>query len=421
MKKVFGIAAMLLALSACNKIESENKAEGIPFTATISLSANEVTKALAESGSTLEATWAVGEKVALIHNGKCDEMEVESVNAGSATITGTITGSPSDGDAVTIIYPYSAVDLAYGTVKSNLLSAQDGTLTGTSGTSIAEKYDVRKGNGTLKVEGTATLNGSVSLTNKNAIFKLTLKDIDGAADVSAVSLKIYNQDNTLLTTVTPASGYEKAMYVALPTTATTLKFAVNDGTTKYFNMASGLSLSSKYYQSTLKLATVGDVILSSGKCAKSGTSGAVAMIAYLGSDSDCTNGLAIQLNINNDAQKNKKWDVAKTGAAGLTSVPGGIWRLPSKEDWENMFVACAVSGDASVFDVENTPYSIAGFKNKLPSDVATWMSTKYLWTSSTSNDNAWHAFFYLTTSTPNVKFNKNSMSELYCYVGCLAF
>ena len=62
MKKVFGIAALLLALAACNKIESENgpveNIVGIPFSATVSLGDNAATKAIAESGSTIVATWA---------------------------------------------------------------------------------------------------------------------------------------------------------------------------------------------------------------------------------------------------------------------------------------------------------------------------------------------------------------------------
>jgi len=294
--KFFLMAALALTFAACSNDDNDiltpaqpAKAEGIPFTATISIDNGAATRAITENGTTLETSWAAGEKVALIHNGVSDEMTVSSVSGGVATITGSITGSPSGNDDVTIIYPSSAADGTTGNVKSDLLAAQDGTLTGTSGTSIAEKYDVRKGSGTLNATGTS-LSGTVTLTNQNAIFKLTLKDIEGSADVSATSVKIYNQENTLLTTVTPASGYEKVMYVALPTTATTLKFSVTDGTTNYFNMASSLSLAANYYQSTIKLATVGDVILSSGKCAKAGTSGAVAMIAYLGNGSDCTNG-----------------------------------------------------------------------------------------------------------------------------------
>ena len=175
--------ALALALTACNKNEIDfqpkNEAEGIPFSATVSAGSGLDTRALAESGTTLQATWAVGETVALIHNGIFDEMTVSAVSGGTATITGTITGCPSDGDPVTIIYPSSAADGTTGNVKSDLLYAQDGTLTGTEGTSIAEKYDVRKGTGTLKVSETGSLNGKVSLQNQFAIFKFTVRTADG--------------------------------------------------------------------------------------------------------------------------------------------------------------------------------------------------------------------------------------------------
>ena len=418
------MAALALTFAACSNDDNDilspvetqpAESKGIPFSATISVGDNSSLRALTESGTTIEATWAVGEKVALIHNGVNDVMEVESVDGGVATITGTITGSPSDGDGVTVIYPSDAADGATGDVKADWLAAQDGTLTGTGGTSISEKYDVRKGTGTLKVSGTASLDGSVSLTNQNAIFKLTLKDIDGSSDVSAASVKIYDQANTLLTTVTPASGYEKAMYVALPTTATTLKFAVSDGTTNYFNMASGLSLASKYYQSTIKLATVGDVIMSTGKCAKAGTSGAVAMIAYLGNGSDCTNGLAIQLN---SSPEWKNWEDAKTYAAGLTAVPGGTWRLPLKEDWQNMFLGCAKSGDASSASDFMNP--IAGFKEKIAATGISWQSYLY-WSSTASGSNAWDVRVYLDGSYALAYFYEDDTSYELSVLGCLAF
>jgi hypothetical protein len=350
--------------------------------------------------------------VALIHNGVKDEMTVSAVNAGVATITGTITGSPSGGDAVTIIYPSDAADGTTGNVKSDWLSSQDGTLKGTSGTSIEEKYDVRKGSGALNASGTS-LDGTVSLTNQNAIFKLTLKDIDGTNDVSATSVVISDQTG-VVTTVTPASGYENAMYVALPTTATTLKFLVTDSDSKkYFNMASSLSLGANYYQSTVKLATVGDVILSTGKCAKAGTGSPVAMIAYLGNGSDCTNGLAIQLNT---SHVEKNWNDAKTYASGLTAVPGGTWRLPSKADWQNMFVGCAKSGDAGA---GNTMKPIAGFNEKIGATGITWKSGFY-WSSSGSTY-PWSVGITLGGSNANAEFYEDDANEQYRVLGCLAF
>ena len=324
--KFFFMAALALMMTACSNDDNDltqqpAKAEGIPFTATISLDQSATTRALTENGTTIEATWATGEKVALIYTVSATtyvkEAEVTPQGDGTATISTTLEGSPADDTDVTIVYPASAVDGTTKDVKTNLLASQNGLLTGTG--SIAEKYELRKTTtpAKLKIDGTtASLKGTVSLTNQNAIFKLTLKDIDGTSDVSATSVVISDQTG-VVTTVTPASGYENAMYVALPTTATTLKFLVTGSDSKkYFNMASSLSLGASYYQSTVKLATVGDVILSTGKCAKAGTSGAVAKICYLGDETgesayNYTNGLALALS---DASTGCKWKTSNDDA-----------------------------------------------------------------------------------------------------------
>ena len=266
------------------------------------------------------ATWATGEKVALIYTVSATtyvkEAEVTPQGDGTATISTMLEGSPADDTDVTIVYPASAVDGTTKDVKTDLLASQNGLLTGTG--SIAEKYELRKTTtpAKLKIDGTtASLKGTVSLTNQNAIFKLTLKDIDGTSDVSATSVVISDQTG-VVTTVTPAPA-TNVMYVALPTTATTLKFLVTGSDSKkYFNMASSLSLGASYYQSTVKLATVGDVILSTGKCAKAGTSGAVAKICYLGDETgesayNYTNGLALALS---DASTGCKWKTEDSDA-----------------------------------------------------------------------------------------------------------
>ena len=325
--KLFFMAALALMTAACSNDDNDltqqpAKAEGIPFTATISIGESGTTRALSESGSTLVATWDTGEKVALIYTVSATtyvkEAEVTPQGDGTATISTTLEGSPADDTDVTIVYPYSAVDGTTKDVKTDLLASQNGLLTGIG--SIAEKYELRKTTtpAKLKIDGTtASLKGTVSLTNQNAIFKLTLKDIDGTNDVSATSVVISDQ-NGVVTTVTPASGYENAMYVALPTTATTLKFLVTGSDSKkYFNMASSLSLVASYYQSTVKLATVGDVILSTGKCAKAGTSGAVAKICYLGSETGeaapYNHGLALALTDANSGST-CKWKTSNTDA-----------------------------------------------------------------------------------------------------------
>ena len=325
--KFFFMAALALMTAACSNDDNDltqqpAKAEGIPFTATISIGESGTTRALSESGSTLVATWATGEKVALIYTVSATtyvkEAEVTPQGDGTATISTMLEGSPADDTDVTIVYPASAVDGTTKDVKTDLLASQNGLLTGTG--SIAEKYELRKTTtpAKLKIDGTtASLKGTVSLTNQNAIFKLTLKDIDGTNDVSATSVVISDQTG-VVTTVTPAPA-TNVMYVALPTTATTLKFLVTGSDSKkYFNMASSLSLGASYYQSTVKLATVGDVILSTGKCAKAGTSGAVAKICYLGDETgesayNYTNGLALALSDANSGSK-CQWKTSDTDA-----------------------------------------------------------------------------------------------------------
>ena len=203
-------------------------------------------------------------------------MEVESVSGGGvATIKGTITGSPSSGDAVTVIYPASAADGTTGNIRDFGDENQDGTLT-----YISKKCDVRKGSGTLKVDGDgASLDGDVLLANQFCIFKMTLKDIDATNSIPVNVLEVYDADNNRIAMVVDGSDTFSECYIAIPTTSSTLKFyAYEFGSGFYGNKKTGLSLGPNYYQSTLKLATTGDVILSDGKFAKPGTSGAVAMI-----------------------------------------------------------------------------------------------------------------------------------------------
>lgn len=259
MNKILTIAALALVLSACSNedndiqtpVEQPAKSEGIPFTATISIGENAMTRALTEDATNnqIVPTWAAGEKVALIHNGVNDEMSVASVSGGVATITGTITGSPTTGDAVTIIYPSTAADGTTGNVKANLLAAQDGTLA-----TIAANYDVRKGTGTLKVSGTASLNGNVSLTNQFAIWKLTLGN-------DAKNLCIM-ADNVPIAGATLASA-GKEFTVAIPAVSSkknvTITIVANDESNNcYYFSEYGVKIAAgKYYQSSPTMKTLG--------------------------------------------------------------------------------------------------------------------------------------------------------------------
>ena len=252
------IAAMALMISACSSSDMEetvqqpnNKAEGIPFTATIRVGESATTRALTEDGSTIVPSWAEGDKVALIHGSINDEMTVSSVSDGVATITGNITGSSADGDAVTIIYPSSAVDATTKDIKADLLTNQDGTLA-----TIAKNYDVRKGTGTLNVGTTASLRGNVSLENQYAIVKFSLSD--GTNAINATQFQVRDVADNVVVAVTPAAGSASTFYAAIPpATPGALRFKATTATNSYCYTKYGATVTAgKYYQSSLKLALV---------------------------------------------------------------------------------------------------------------------------------------------------------------------
>ncbi len=264
--KLFFMAALALTFAACsnddndfeNPAQQPAEAQGIPFTATISMGGDKATtRALSENGSGLTATWTVGEEVALIHNGIIDKVTVASVSGNDATISGTIT-TDADGASVTVIFPYSAVDLDTKDVKADLLYAQSG---GTLD-DVAAKYDVRKGNGTLKVSGTASLNDDVTLTNQFAIFKFTTQSVPSAngslqnTNVTKLTVTIGAQDYV----ITPASA-TSTLYAALPAVSgQTVSFTATGGSNLYAASKASVSFNAaKYYQSTVKMGKVIEV------------------------------------------------------------------------------------------------------------------------------------------------------------------
>ena len=169
---------------------------------------------------------------------------------------------------------------------------------------------------------------------------------------------------------------------------------------------------------SLTSPAVGQVIGSDGKNYDVGSVPvgvtAVAMIAYLGNASDCTNGLAIQLK---DSPEYYNWADAKKYAAGLTEFTGGTWRLPSKADWQNMFVGCAVSGDASA---SNVMEPIAGFKAKIAATGITWLSYSY-WSSTGSGSNALSVEVVLDGDNAFAQFADDDPLGEWGVLGCLAF
>ena len=102
------------------------------------------------------------------------------------------------------------------------------------------------------------------------------------------------------------------------------------------------------------------------------TGNAVAMIAYVGSDTyDATykNGLAIALA--DEAQSN--WSTAKSTCEGKTAITGAKWCLPSEDQWKQMFKANG--GNERSYTGLNTTITTAG-GTTLQSDLY-WLSSEY--------------------------------------------
>ena len=92
---------------------------------------------------------------------------------------------------------------------------------------------------------------------------------------------------------------------------------------------------------------------------------AEAMIAYVGTESSCSHGLAIALadacspcNLSNAVST-----VSSTWASSH-GVSGGDWRLPSGDDWKYMFTACGGTAYNTTWN-DTMSYSYGNFREKL--------------------------------------------------------
>ena len=220
---------------------------------------------------------------------------------------------------------------------------------------INQVPDHRIGTGTLSITGSeATLAESVDMKAQNAIVGFSIKDITGENDLNPDVFSIRRADDGVIAMVTNSQSF---CYIALPPSPAETWFkaltSVDGKTQTYIAKGTAKLEAGKYYPTELKMATVGDVILSNGKFAAPKTEGAEAMIAYLGNafaggdgEATTTHGLAIALEdaFNGTCQ----WSSAATNISNYADshkINGDAtgWRLPSEDDFKYMFQAC--SGD----------------------------------------------------------------------------
>ena len=158
------------------------------------------------------------------------------------------------------------------------------------------------------------------------------------------------------------------------------------------------------------------------------TGNAVAMIAYLGNGSDCTNGLAIALedvssntlSWNNYGSNNEAKTAAEWCSAWNTSkaVTGGTWRLPSAKDWQYMFIGCG-SGESYSEPSVGMTKSYSGLASKLSTAGGTALQSGRYWSSTELIPGfiAWRLVFVGS----NADFNGGYKYYDFLVRACLAF
>lgn len=275
-KHIFSLAALALMTAACSSDEntqpqSAPSGKTLPFRAVITAGAP-VTRGLTEGDKTISAAWVKDEKVALVYGTSYDIMTVESVDDnGVATITGTVSGSPQDGDDVVVVYCGTGTTLetleqdikgaaddeaVFSVVTgSDLFKSQSGTFAG-----INSALDLRISSGAKFAvsNGSATLSETTKLTERFAIWKLGLTD--GTDAISADELTV--EYGTSSITAKPSEAASTIYLAVEPTSEIDFGFTAKVSEDEYTYSAEKVTLAAgKFYTSNLTMTEVNNKYL----------------------------------------------------------------------------------------------------------------------------------------------------------------
>ena len=208
----------------------------------------------------------------------------------------------------------------------------------------------------------------------------------------------------------------KSTATVLEGTAMTVKY---NGSKKVL----GMTVEKKAAAKTLAEATSEDIGKIAGKdgniyatkadAEAVATGNAVAMIAYVGTASECDHGLAIALA---DESGTKNYGAAGTACSGKAAVTGGTWRLPSIKDWQYMFIGCGASGSYSDSPISMSCSELA---SKLTTAQGDALQTDHYWSSTESSPGslAWKVVFDVSSTNfiPDDEYSGHRVRA------CLAF
>ena len=398
MKHIIGMAA--LALTAATLLSCSNKDELAPapqvrtYTLTTTLSPKggvETRSSMTDNGDgSISAAWEVGDQIWVLYTniGDAPEETTATVTAvdpstKAATISLTLT-NPKNGGSISFGYP-----AGFFNDPKDPANDQTGTLD-----DINANFAAISGTETMFVFDSEVTLPDVTMMPAMCIWKFSFTD--GTDDITSAVTKLVVDFpvNSRTYTVTPTSldNIYVAMYGDI-INGQPVSVIAKTATGVYRKTAASVTLASgKTYTSTgLALTSaaaayavegdIGKLIGADGNIYPNadiatafGTSG-VAMIGYVGDESDCTHGVAVALDDENGKAK-MELSAATAACAAKDAVPDGTWRLPSRKDWQYLFIGCGSSWTYT--DSPSGSIDCSGLQSALDAVGGILMSDRYI-------------------------------------------
>ena len=398
MKHIIGMAA--IALTAATLLSCSNKDELAPapqartYTLTTTLSPKggvETRSSMTDNGDgSISAAWEVGDQIWVLYTniGNSSEETMATVTAvdpstKAATISVTLT-NPKNGGSISFGYP-----AGFFNDPKDPCIVQTGTLD-----DINANFAAISGTETMFVFDSEVTLPDVTMMPAMCIWKFSFTD--GTDDITSAVTKLVVDfpANSFTYVVTPTSldNIYVAMYGDIINGQPVSVIAQTDlgvyrKTAASVSLASGTTYTSTDLELTSAAITnavaddIGKLVGADGNIYPNadiatafGTSG-VAMIGYVGDESDCTHGVAVALN---DESNRTKMDLseATTACAAKDAVPGGTWRLPSRKDWQYLFIGCGSSWTYT--DSPSGSIDCSGLQSALDAAGGILMSDRYI-------------------------------------------
>jgi hypothetical protein len=413
------------AIDKSQQLENTSK-KVVTMTTSVALDACATMRALTGEGV---KTFAVGEQMAIVYSNGSGMVKAVSraLKADDIKDAGTSASftfdleTPDKSIDVTYIYPASMAR-ADGSINYDALANQDGTLA-----SLASNLDLA----TYKGEWLGENLPSCTLENQLAILALTLKDSDGANEITGnvTDVTVKADEDTYTVTRSAAAG---PIYVAIkPIASKNVVVTTTGGSKDYVKLltektyASGNGYSVSWRMTPIIPFTeatandVGRVIAIDGKVYDNTTiatavnTTAVAIISYVGNPKDAGvgwyRGLAIGMRDYTGGRV--VWDAAASVAESNngTVVPGGTsgWFLPSIAQLEKVCQGLATKKKGTAVTTElstvaNGDYTYTNLNSIITGAGGAGLQAWGYWSSTESST---------STTVYGVSFSSGKISE----------